>query len=192
MILYIHGFGSSGVGSKALKFKEYYAHGTLIAPSLSYVPLLAIDTLKQLIEFALAQGEKVHLIGSSLGGYMAIFLATHYNLKAVLINPSIKPTLTLQKAKGLNYYDLSGFEWNTQHLTMLEAFNVAHPNPDNYLLLLQKGDESLDYREALHFLSIKASIPIVSFLKRVATTLLKILRANLRLWMRFLILKINI
>ncbi|KIM10025.1 MAG: hypothetical protein KU38_08285 [Sulfurovum sp. FS08-3] len=151
MILYIHGFGSSGVGSKALKFKEHYAHGTFIAPSLSYVPLLAIDTLKQFIEYALAKGEKVHLIGSSLGGYMAIFLATHYNLKAVLINPSIKPTLTLQKARGLNYYDLSSFEWNTQHLKMLENFNVTHPNPDNYLLLLQKGDETLDYREALHF-----------------------------------------
>ncbi len=82
---------------------------------------------------------------------MAIFLATHYNLKAVLINPSINPALTLQKAKGLNYYDLSSFEWNTQHLTMLENFKVTHPNPDNYLLLLQKGDETLDYREALHF-----------------------------------------
>jgi len=139
------------MGSKALKFKEYYAHSAFIAPSLSYVPLLAMDTLRQLIEFALAKGEKVHLIGSSLGGYMAIFLATQYNLKAVLINPSIKPTLTLQKATGLNYYDLTAFEWHKQHLKMLEDFNVTHPNPNNYLLLLQKGDESLDYKEALHF-----------------------------------------
>ncbi|HEX5711482.1 MAG TPA: YqiA/YcfP family alpha/beta fold hydrolase, partial [Sulfuricurvum sp.] len=28
-------------------------------------------------------------------------------------------------------------------------FEVHHPNPDHYLLLLQKGDEVLDYTEAL-------------------------------------------
>ncbi|MBN2825507.1 MAG: prolyl oligopeptidase family serine peptidase, partial [Campylobacterales bacterium] len=122
-----------------------------IAPSLSYVPLLAMDTLRQLIEYALLKEEKVGLIGSSLGGYMAIALATQYNLKAVLINPSMKPTLTLENVTGLNYYDLSNFEWNTKHLNMLKFLHIEHLNPKNFLLLLQKGDEVLDYSEALQY-----------------------------------------
>jgi len=156
MILYIHGFGSSGSGAKAIKFKEYYNHQSFIAPSLSYIPTLAIDTLESLIELCLGHQEEIYLIGSSLGGYMAIYLASKYNLKAVLINPSINPRITLKKVLGLthNYYDLSSFEWTTQHLNMLKYYQSSEIDPDNFLLLLQKGDETLDYREAeRYFLS---------------------------------------
>ena len=50
MIIYIHGFGGSGEGSKAKAFREYYKKEGFIAPSLSYVPQLAIKTLEELIE----------------------------------------------------------------------------------------------------------------------------------------------
>jgi len=153
MILYIHGFGSSGVGSKALRFRQHYANHAFIAPSLSHIPTLAIDTLQQIIEYALAQKEPVYLIGSSLGGYMACYLSSRYDLKAVLINPAMEPVKTLQRGLGLShhYYDLSQFEWNRQHLKMLEAYEVHTINPANFMLLLQKGDETLDYQEALSF-----------------------------------------
>ena len=96
MIIYIHGFGSSGHGGKASLFREYF-EDEVIAPSLSYVPNLAIDTLEQLIEMLLEKGETVGLVGSSLGGYYSIYLANKYDLKAVLINPAIYPYKTLDK-----------------------------------------------------------------------------------------------
>ena len=45
MIIYIHGFGSSGEGHKAKQFREYFKDDGFIAPSLSYIPDLAIKTL---------------------------------------------------------------------------------------------------------------------------------------------------
>ena len=49
MIIYIHGFGGSGEGSKAKAFWDYFASigEPYIAPSLSYVPELAIRTLEE-------------------------------------------------------------------------------------------------------------------------------------------------
>jgi len=151
MILYIHGFGSSGKGSKALKLREYYQDQNFLAPTLSHIPYLAIETLQEIIEYALYKGEEVSLIGSSLGGYMAIYLSQRYKLKAVLINPSTKPTQTLAKALGLthHYYDLSQFEWNNQHLKMLERYRVEKIDTSNFLLLVQTGDETIDYQEAV-------------------------------------------
>ncbi len=52
VIIYIHGFGGSGVGNKASLFREYFKERGVeyIAPSLSYIPDLAISTLEELIE----------------------------------------------------------------------------------------------------------------------------------------------
>ena len=150
MIIYIHGFGSSGLGMKAKILKEVFKDEGFIAPSLSYVPELAIQTLQELIETFL-KTEKVYLIGSSLGGYYSIYLADHFNIPAVLINPSTKPTITLKKVLGLpkNFYDGAGYEWNEKHLEMLKNFEVKSIKPELYMLLTQKGDETLDYKEAV-------------------------------------------
>ena len=119
MVIYIHGFGSHGLGGKALAFKAYFKSKEvpIIAPSLSYIPELAIQTLEELIE----SYDEVQLIGSSLGGYYALYLAQKYKLKAILINPSIYPYVTLQKAVGNapSFYDNSYFSWQVSHLEML-------------------------------------------------------------------------
>jgi len=150
MIIYIHGFGSCGEGSKARLFRGYFKDisKAFIAPSLSYVPELAIGTLEELI--ASYDGE-VQLIGSSLGGYYTMYLAHKYGLRAVLINPSIFPYKTLGKPldNAPNFYDLSGYEWKISHINMLKKYEVERPNQENTLLLLQKGDTVLDYAEAL-------------------------------------------
>ena len=150
MIIYIHGFGSNGEGSKAKILRELLEDEGFIAPSLSYIPELAINTLKELIE-SYSKYEKVYLMGSSLGGYYAIYLADLYNIKAVLINPSVSPTRTLQKVLGEqeSYYDGSKFEWNKKHLKMLEQYEINKPQVQNYLLLSQKGDETLNYIDAM-------------------------------------------
>ena len=152
MTIIIHGFGSAGKGGKAMLFREYFKERGewCIAPSLSYVPELAIDTLEQLIE----SHDEVTLIGSSLGGYYAIYLAEKYGLKAVLINPAVDSSETLKRVLEMggmatNYYDLTQFEWNAQHVKMLQHYKVKEVKRGEYLLLLQKGDDVLDYEDAL-------------------------------------------
>jgi len=151
-ILYIHGFGSSGLGTKAVIFRDYFEKLGIkfISPTLSYIPDLAILTLEDIIKNC----NDVKLIGSSLGGFYSIHLADKYGLKATLINPSINPDITLSKAipKAINYYDLSYFEWNESYLKMLKKYKTAPKNQNRYLLMLQKGDEILDYTEALNLL----------------------------------------
>lgn len=153
MILYIHGFGSSAEGTKSKQFREYFKNlgENFVAPSLSYVPQLAISTLEDLVE---SYGRDVKLIGSSLGGFYALYLAQKYNLKAVLINPSINPEITLLRAigHGINYYDNSVYEWNLLHVKSLKKYKTTSVNQKNIMLLLQKGDDLLDYKEAEDFL----------------------------------------
>lgn len=148
MIIYIHGFGSHGLGSKARSFKPFFKEKkeAFIAPSLSYIPDLAIQTLEELIE----SYDDVKLIGSSLGGFYALYLAQKYGLRAVLINPSIYPYITLEKVLGKvsGFYDGSHFEWMQSHLEMLKKYETDLSLQENIMLLLQKGDETLNYKEA--------------------------------------------
>jgi len=144
--MYLHGFGGSGQGVKAGLFRKRF-EGNLIAPSLSPIPELAIDTLKQIVE-TITDHTTLTLIGSSLGGYYATWLAEHYGLKAVLINPSTRPYETLKNVRGYNYYDESLFDWNQQHIESLHQFDVQNITPEQYMVLLQKGDELLDYKKA--------------------------------------------
>jgi len=154
MIIVIHGFGSAGKGGKAMLFRDYFTEMSkpCIAPSLSYVPELAMDTLEQLVASC---GEEVTLIGSSLGGYYAIYLAEKYGLKAVLINPAVYSEKTLEKrmvevnGMATNYHDGSQYTWNRSHVEMLKKYRVDEVKQGKYLLLLQTGDDVLDYREAV-------------------------------------------
>ena len=151
MIIYIHGFGSSGEGIKAKLFREYFKEKGIrfIAPSLSYIPELAIKTLEELIESY--DKEDVQLMGSSLGGFYSIYLANKYNLKAVLINPSIYPYKTLPKVLGNapSFHDESSFTWMQFHIDSLKDYEVTSPQDKNFMLLTQKGDETLNFEEAV-------------------------------------------
>ncbi len=156
MVLYIHGFASSGLGVKASLFREFYHNKNkkFFAPSLSFIPDLAIHTLEETIQNC--NDEEISLIGSSLGGYYSIYLADKYNLKAVLINPSTKPWETLKKVLGktYSYYDKqSGFFWEEKHIDMLLKYKIKKLKKENFFTLLQTGDETLDYKIAKEYLN---------------------------------------
>ena len=154
MVIYLHGFGSAGFGEKAQKFLEYF-EDEMITPTLSTVPVLAIATLEQIIEAFINRGIKISLIGSSLGGFYALYLANKYDLKAVLINPAVIPWIIPdgfikdEDEMAICYYDNSRFEFNHSHIQSLRNFEVVMlKNPSNFLTLLQTDDEVLDYNEA--------------------------------------------
>jgi len=149
MIIFIHGFSSHGYGGKAKMLRAYFKEKeeAFIAPSLSYVPALAIQTLEELISVC----DEVKLIGSSLGGYYAMYLAEKHHLKTVLINPAMHSDKTLNRMLGQapNFYDGSLFEWNASHLEMLKQYETEMRDQSKVMLMVQKGDEVLDYREAV-------------------------------------------
>lgn len=158
MILYIHGFGSSGESYKAKALKEHFKDSGFICPSLSYVPKLAIQTLEEIIQ-TYQKYEDIYLMGSSLGGFYSIYLANKYKLPAVLINPAVNPRETL-KEFGLktNYYDHSKFECTKEHLDSLKEYEIDNIQDHLYFLLSKKGDEVLDYKEAMDMFKNSKSI----------------------------------
>ncbi|MBG24235.1 MAG: esterase [Idiomarinaceae bacterium] len=158
VILFIHGFGSNGFGSKAQIMRDYCAKHDIrfIAPSLSHIPALAWQTLTELVEqlSALLAPQQLCVMGSSLGGFYAHCLAVKYHLKVVLINPSMHAGTSLQRALGeaINYYDNSPYEWRESYVDTLLQLEPTYPSAlsdDNCWLLAQTADELLDYREAV-------------------------------------------
>ncbi len=149
MIVYIHGFGSSGFSKKAQLLEAYFGKKNILSPSLSYIPELAIDTLNQIIE-KLYRYEEITLVGSSLGGYYATYLSSIFGLKAVLVNPSVYPYRTLAKNIGFNhaYHDGSDYAFIQKHIDALKEYEVDVVDFRKFLVLLQSGDEVLNYQEA--------------------------------------------
>lgn len=93
----------------------------------------------------------ITLLGSSLGGFYATALAEQHHLRAVLMNPACYPQRDLTKFLGpqQNMYSGERYELTLEHMRQLEALAVARIEPARYLLLVETGDEVLDYREAV-------------------------------------------
>jgi len=122
----------------------------LLCPQIPAVPEAARFFLEQLVEQTLEKF-RLSFVGSSLGGYYATYLAEKYSGSAVLINPSVKPFETLAAYLGENrsYHSDKVWEFNETHIQQLKAMNVETiTRAERYLVLLQTGDETLDYREA--------------------------------------------
>ena len=152
MILYLHGFRSGPQSVKAQQLGAYCAAQgvAFVCPQLPPDPAAAMELAEELIAGARARGESVTLVGSSLGGFFATALAERHQLKAALINPAVIAHLSLADYLGPQTYLYSGetFVLTPQHLAALRALEVPAPTPARYLLLAEKGDELLDWRQA--------------------------------------------
>ncbi len=152
MILYLHGFRSSPLSFKARMIGQYLEqHGRgneYLCPQLSASPLQAIGQAEQLL--SLHGAENVVLIGSSLGGYYATWLAEKYGCKAALLNPAVRPPRELEKYVGVTtaYHSDEVFEFKQEYVAELRTYEVpAITRPERYFLLAATGDEVLDWRE---------------------------------------------
>lgn len=151
-ILYLHGFCSSpaswkvGVLKKALDDRGQGYR--LICPALSPVPEEAIAQAEAIIESRVGP---LTLVGSSLGGYYATWLAEKHLLRAALINPAVVAPISLQKYLGTqtNLHTGANFEFTEAHIDQLRALEAPEITPGRYLLMVEKGDEVLDYRDAV-------------------------------------------
>lgn len=152
MILYIHGFNSSAQSFKARLLRERMRamsrEDEFICPDLEHRPAHAIEQLE--IVIASAHGGPPALIGSSLGGYYATWLAEKHGLRAVLVNPAVRPYEFLSACLGpqRNLYTGAAYSFTAQHIEELRALEVERVTPERYLLLVTTGDEVLDYRKA--------------------------------------------
>ena len=150
-VIYLHGFNSSPQSHKAQAMKRYMeARGLgarFLCPALPHRPHEAIA----LVEAAIATHPGATLVGSSLGGFYATYLAEKHALKAVLLNPAVHPQADLESYLGVqhNLYTGAAYELTREHLDEWRALVVGTLHPERYLLIVETGDEVLDYRDAV-------------------------------------------
>lgn len=158
MILYLHGFRSSPQSYKAQLLSHAMAERGLaqqwICPQLPASPAAAIGMANHVITQAQGRGADIRrelvLIGSSLGGYYATFLAEHWKCRAVLLNPAVYParSLAAQVGEHTQYHSDAPFVFRPEYVDELADFATGKPaHPQRYFLLACKGDEVLDWQD---------------------------------------------
>lgn len=154
-VIYLHGFNSSPASLKARQFSDYCQACGVDAqvPHLSHDPERALESIEDCI--VASDSLPALLVGSSLGGYYATALAERYLLRAALINPAVAPFLHLGSeflGPQRNLHTGVEYEFTTGHVAALRRMHVERiADPSRYLLLVQTGDEVLDYRHALEY-----------------------------------------
>jgi len=156
-LLYLHGFRSSPQSMKAQKMAAAVAqrHPAVHwwCPQLPPSPEAALrGVMDKIAGWPLQAGyESMAVVGSSLGGFYATAVAERTGCKAVLLNPAVEPARDLARYIGEqttwqnpdeHFFFEARFvdELKAQHAGPLKA-------PHNYLAVIARGDEVLDWRE---------------------------------------------
>ncbi|REL36466.1 YqiA/YcfP family alpha/beta fold hydrolase [Thalassotalea euphylliae] len=153
-VLYIHGFNSSPQSMKAELTRDYLAkHCPEVefhCPQIMNSPNAAIAQLEEIINSK--TDVNWHFIGSSLGGYFSTYLAQKYQCKAVLVNPAITPYLLLSDYIGwqTNPYTQERYEVKSAHMAELKQLEQQKITENLYQVMVQTGDEVLDYQLAVN------------------------------------------
>jgi predicted esterase YcpF (UPF0227 family) len=153
VIVYLHGFNSAPASHKARTMARFLEDRGLgdkfVCPALPHVPEEAIALIEALP--AMLDPRHVTFVGSSLGGFYATWLAEKYACRAVLIQPAVFPHVGLEKYLGgqKNLYTGAEYELTRAHLQGWRELCVEKVDSERYLLLIETGDEVLDYREAV-------------------------------------------
>ena len=149
MIVYLHGFNSSPQSHKAQVLGRFLAERGLGAQyACPALPPLACDAIR---EAEKRLGKDVCFVGSSLGGFYATWLAEKHGVRAVLLNPAIDPHVGLRAYLGRqeNLHTGEPYELTEVHLRDWERHYVPRITPERYLLIVETGDEVLDYQRAV-------------------------------------------
>ena len=152
-LLYLHGFRSSPQSSKARQMaaRVQAEHPAVHwwCPQLPPSPRAAAALIDE--GTADWQAERMAVVGSSLGGYYASWLAERRGCRAVLLNPAVDPARDLAAHVGEQsaWHDPAAhFFFRAEYVGELRALQAGPlADPRRILAVIAKGDEVLDWRE---------------------------------------------
>ena len=159
LVVYLHGFRSSPLSSKARMTGDAIAHrveqGAPIewyCPQLHASPQESMDMVRRHIDASKA--DRLSVIGSSLGGFYTNYLAEHYGCKGIALNPAVRAGRELEPHVGMMtaYDSEEPFDFRAEYIDELNRMQVESITlPERYLLLAATGDELLDWLEMAAF-----------------------------------------
>ncbi len=152
-LLYLHGFRSSPQSTKArlmaALMAERFPQVQWWCPQLPHSPQAAAALIAQGTAHWPADTSAV--IGSSLGGFYATWIAAQRGWRAVLLNPAVDPARDLSRYIGeqSSWHDpQEHFFFAPEFVDELRALAVGPlVQPERCMTLIAKGDEVLDWRE---------------------------------------------
>lgn len=177
-MLYLHGFRSSPQSFKAqllaAHLRTFNPQSYWACPMLNVSPLAAITTateilnrgcdIKNIRHFSSSTApEKITpilkndvqhtvIVGSSLGGFYATWLAEQYGCRCILLNPAIRPWEELHRHLGVQtlWHSDDSIVVEPHHMDELKAFEIKKiTHPQRYFLLAATGDQVINYRDML-------------------------------------------
>ncbi len=152
-LLYLHGFRSSPQSMKAQKMAALVAQRFPAlhwwCPQLPPSPREAAELIAQGTHSWPAASMAV--MGSSLGGYYATWLAQRRGCRAVLINPAVHPARDLARHIGEQsvwQQPEERFFFQPRFIGELQELHAGPlAGPQRLLAVIATGDEVLDWRE---------------------------------------------
>jgi predicted esterase YcpF (UPF0227 family) len=156
-LLYLHGFRSSPSSAKAQKMARLVASRyplvTWYCPQLPPSPQQAMsEVMAHIAGWPHEAGfEGMAVVGSSLGGFYAAWVAEKIRCKAVLLNPAVHPARDLAKYIGeqTSWHDPNeSFFFRPEFIGQLQELDAGLlAEPHNYLAIIAQGDEVLSWQE---------------------------------------------
>ena len=156
-IIYLHGFNSSAESKKSKILDSYLKEEKLInleSPNLNTSPSRAISQIEKIIK---ESSSRVCVLGSSLGGLYATFVADKYDLKSVTINPVVRNHISGMKdlvGSHKNFHTDEEYEFTTKDYLDLQKLGLKElKKPLNHLCFIKMSDEVLDHNKTLAYFS---------------------------------------
>ncbi len=151
MVLYLHGFRSSPQSRKATQIRNALVTRGLgadyVCPQLPASPRAAVEVARAAAE--LEDPGRLCLIGSSLGGFYATWVAERLDCRAVLLNPAIRPYEDLKTHLGTQpvFHSDASIDMKPEYLDELQALDTPRiTRPERYLLIAATGDALIDWK----------------------------------------------
>jgi len=169
VIILLHGFNSAP-GKKSKQIQEFLKENNLkheyelIIPKMSGEPRSAIREINKIIRSN--KGIKVHLIGTSLGGFYANYFRAKFKEDFLIvhaINPSWNPSESLRLYKNKELKNLKTKEkwtFKNKYIEQLIEFEgfikkyISIPPHKDYYIHISKHDELLNFEKMYNFMEI--------------------------------------
>lgn len=166
MILYLHGFLSTGNSSKAQWYKQQFKNEGIEVVTPTY-PIATPDITLTFIEAEIARlklndkAEPWMLMGSSMGGFYAQYFAHKYQRAVIMINPALRPVEVLSNYVGCHVHPQTEEGIHIEQTYLERIANLQTPAYSNALVLVDKKDEIIPYESSVEV--YKGTESVVAF-----------------------------
>jgi hypothetical protein len=158
VVLYLHGFNSAGFGTKVNYLRATFGDENVINPNLPINTEKAIKFLDFLVKNLKNNGEKkLILVGSSQGGFYALFLCFKYNVPTILINPMIRAGYPISESRIrlTNLKTKEIYDYKKEYSEFLQKLEIDKEKikrfQDKIFIYIDEGDTVLDWRKTVEF-----------------------------------------